>query len=83
MCRESLSNDYKIIGEVKYYNETEGEVKRSIGGTGKETLFYLNQTLHCTPPSTCIGFRLEFKQIEPLNPIMTNESALVFRIEQK
>ena len=63
----------KIFNEI-YYNSP--LVKRS------GQVFYLNLKFSYKPPSTCIGFNLEFKQTQP-EEANASESKLMLMIEQE
>ena len=76
----------KVFNEI-YYNSP--LVKRgsstsrvSSGGRDTTTVFYLNLKLSYKPPSTCIGFSLEFKQTQP-GEAHGNESELFLMVEQE
>ena len=76
----------KIFNEI-YYNSP--LIKRgsssshvSSGGRAATTVFYLNLKLSYKPPSTCIGFSLEFKQTQP-GEAHGNESELILMVEQE
>ena len=68
----------KLLDQVDYTN-TSGSgstVRRS------NNCFYLNKSLSYDPPTSCIGFSLEFKQIVPATP-RGNESRLFFHVQQE
>ena len=56
--KESLSEPAEILFNQIYYINT-GESKTNVKRSGN--VFYLNQKLSYKPPSSCIGFNLEFK----------------------
>ena len=62
----------KLLDQVDYNNTI--SVKRSIN------CFYLNKRLSYDPPTSCIGFSLEFKQIVPATA-RGNESRLFFHVQ--
>ena len=64
----------KLLDQVDYNNTI--SVKRSIN------CFYLNKRLSYDPPTSCIGFSLEFKQIVPATA-RGNESRPFFHIQQE
>ena len=77
--KESLSETTEKLFNQIYYMNTGGSktiIKR--GGN----VFYLNWKLSYNPPSSCVGFNLEFKQIEP-NTALGNESQLFFLVQQE
>ena len=63
----------QLLDQVDYNNSN---YKRSIN------CFYLNKSLSYDPPSSCIGFSLEFKQILPATA-RGNESRLFFNVQQE
>ena len=63
----------QLLDQVDYNHS---DYKRSIN------CFYLNKSLSYDPPSTCIGFSLEFKQILPATA-RGNESRLFFHVQQE
>ena len=63
----------KLLDQVDY---TGSDVRRSIN------CFHLNKRLSYDPPSSCIGFSLEFKQIVPATA-RGNESRLFFHVQQE
>ena len=63
----------KLLDQVDY---TGSGVRRNIN------CFYLNKRLSYDPPSSCIGFSLEFKQIIPATA-RGNESRLFFHVQQE
>ena len=77
--KESLSETTeKLFNQIYYMND--GGSKAIIKRSGN--VFYLNWKLFYKPPTSCIGFRLEFKQIEP-DTALGNESQLFFLVEQE
>ena len=77
--KESLSETTaKLFNQIYYMNN--GGSKTIIKRSGN--VFYLNWKLSYKPPASCIGFRLEFKQIEP-DTALGNESQLFFLVEQE
>ena len=77
--KESLSvTSEKLFNQISYTNDDGGSpaIKRS------GDIFYLNQRLSYKPPATCIGFSLQFKQIEP-GTALGNESQLFCIIQQE
>ena len=76
----------KVFNEI-YYNSplvkrASSSSRISSGGRAATTVFYLNLKLSYKPPSTCIGFSLEFKQTQP-GEAHGNESELIFTVEQE
>ena len=70
--KESLSAaSEKLFNEISYTNNDgrNPAIKRS----GR--VFYLNRKLSYTPPASCIGYSLQFKQTKPLTAL-GNESQL-------
>ena len=68
----------KLLDQIDY-TDTSGNgpaIRRSIN------CFYLNRRLSYDPPASCIGFSLEFKQIDPVTPL-GNESRLFFHVQQE
>ena len=63
----------QLLDQVDYNHS---DYKRSIN------CFYLHKRLSYDPPSTCIGFSLEFKQILPATA-RGNESRLFFNVQQE
>ena len=63
----------QLLDQVDYNNSN---YKRSIN------CFHLNKSLSYDPPSSCIGFSLEFKQILPATA-RGNESRLFFNVQQE
>ena len=77
--KESLSEtSEKLFNQIYYMND--GGSKAIIKRSGN--VFYLNWKLFYKPPASCIGFGLEFKQIEP-DAALGNESQLFFLVEQE
>ena len=80
----SSATSEKLFNEI-YYNSP--LVKRapvvSAGrGPALGAIFYLNLKLSYKPPSTCMGFSVEFKQTQPKTGV-DNESQLTFIMEQE
>ena len=80
----SSTTPEKLFNEI-YYNSP--LVKRApvvSAGRGPVlgAIFYLNLKLTYKPPSTCIGFSVEFKQKQPTRAL-DNESQLTFIMEQE
>ena len=88
--KESLSEmSEKLFNPIYYMNNGGSKtiIKRSgtrSAGTVfyRGTVFYLNWKLSYRPPASCIGFNLEFKQIEPVGAL-PNESQLFFLVQQE
>ena len=77
--KESLSEPTeKLFNLIHYTND--GGSKTIIKRSGN--VFYLNWKLSYKPLSSCIGFNLEFKQIEPETEL-GNESQLFFLVQQE
>ena len=75
--KESLSETSEtLFNQIYYMND--GGSKTIIKRSGN--VFYLNWKLFYKPPASCIGFGLEFKQIEPGTG---NESQVFFLVEQE
>ena len=74
---DSLSRDFHLHTNVDYTN-ADG-VRPVIKRTGD--VFYLNRELTYDPPSDCIGYGLELKQIKPTSSL-GNESLLVCLLTQ-
>ena len=77
--KESIDGNTEELFNQIYYMNTNGGgtyIKRS------GNVFYLNQKLSYNPPASCIGFNLEFQQIEPETP-RKNESQLFILVEQE
>ena len=74
---DSLSRDFHLHTNVDYTN-ADG-VRPIIKRTGD--VFYLNRELTYDPPSDCIGYGLELKQIKPTSSL-GNESLLVCLLTQ-
>ena len=72
-----LSRDFHLHTNIKYTNED--GVRPAIKRSGR--VFYLNRTLTYNPPSDCIGYGLELKQIKPTTNL-GNESLLVCLLNQ-
>ena len=78
---ESVSEkSEKLFNQINYMNTSGSEaIKR---GYKNGNVFYLNWKLSYKPPPSCIGFTLEFRQIEP-DAALGNESQLFFLVEQE
>ena len=74
---DSLSRDFHLHTNVDYTN-ADG-VRPVIKRSGD--VFYLNRELTYDPPSDCIGYGLELKQIKPTTSL-GNESVLVCLLTQ-
>ena len=74
---DSLSRDFHLHTNVDYTN-ADG-VRPIIKRIGD--VFYLNRELTYDPPSDCIGYGLELKQIKPTSSL-GNESVLVCLLTQ-
>ena len=74
----SLSRDFHLYTNVNYTNED--RVAPTIKRSGR--VFNLNRELTYNPPSDCIGYGLEFKQIKPTTPNLGNESVLTCVLTQ-
>ena len=74
----SLSRDFHLYTNVNYTNED--RVAPAIKRSGR--VFNLNRELTYNPPSDCIGYGLEFKQIKPTTPNLGNESVLTCVLTQ-
>ena len=75
---DSLSKDFHLHTNVDYTN-ADG-VRPVIKRTGD--VFYLNRYFTYDPPSDCIGYSLELKQIKPTTPNLGNESLLICLLTQ-
>ena len=77
--KESVSaTSEKLFNEISY---TDNDGRRpAIKRSGR--VFYLNRQLSYTPPASCIGYSLQFKQTKPLTAL-GNESQLFCIIAQK
>ena len=73
-----LSRDFHLHTDVNYTNED--RVAPAIKRSGR--VFNLNRELTYDPPSDCIGYGLEFKQIKPTTPNLGNESILTCMLTQ-
>ena len=73
-----LSRDFHLPTDVNYTNED--RVAPAIKRSGR--VFNLNRELTYDPPSDCIGYGLEFKQIKPTTPNLGNESILTCMLTQ-
>ena len=73
-----LSRDYHLHTNISYTNDD--GVRPLIKRSGRA--FYLNRELTYTPPSDCIGYALEFKQVKPTTPNLGNESILTCLLTQ-
>ena len=72
-----LSRDFHLHTNIQYTNED--GVRPAIKRSGR--VFYLNRTLTYNPPSDCIGYGLELKQIKPTTNL-GNESLLICLLNQ-
>ena len=72
-----LSRDFPLYTNVNYTNED--RVAPAIKRSGE--VFYLNRELTYDPPSDCIGYALELKQIQPTTSL-GNESSLICLLSQ-
>ena len=73
----SLSRDFHLHTNINYTNED--GVAPAIKRSGD--VFFVNRTLTYNPPSDCIGYALELKQIKPTTSL-GNESLLVCLLAQ-
>ena len=73
-----LSRDYHLHTNISYTNDD--GVRPVIKRSGRA--FYLNRELTYNPPSDCIGYSLEFKQVKPTTPNLGNESILTCLLTQ-
>ena len=73
-----LSRDFHLHTDVNYTNED--RVAPAIKRSGR--IFNLNRELTYDPPSDCIGYGLEFKQIKPTTANLGNESILTCMLTQ-
>ena len=64
----------KIFDQILYSDKN---IKKS------GNVFYVNSKLSYKPPSSCIGFSVEFKQLTFVGTSVTNESALFLLIQQE
>ena len=71
------SRDFHLHTNINYTNED--GVRPAIKRSGRA--FYLNRKLTYNPPSDCIGYALELKQIKPTTSL-GNESLLVCLLGQ-
>ena len=77
--KESLSvTSEKLFNQISYTNDDGSSPVMKRSGD----VFYLNRRLSYKPPATCIGFSLQFKQIEP-GTTLGNESQLFCLMEQE
>ena len=77
--KASLSEPSEMLFNKIYYMN-DGGSKTTIKRSGN--VFYLNWKLSYKPTASCIGFNLEFKQIEPETEL-GNESQLFFLVQQE
>ena len=73
----SLSRDFHLHTNIDYTNED--RVAPAIKRCGD--VFFVNRELTYNPPSDCIGYALELKQIKPTTSL-GNESLLVCLLSQ-
>ena len=73
-----VSRDFHLHTNISYTNED--GVRPTIKRSGR--VFYLNRELTYNPPSDCIGYSLEFKQVKPTTPNLGNESVLTCMLTQ-
>ena len=73
----SLSRDFHLHTNINYTNED--GVRPVIKRSGD--VFFVNRELTYNPPSDCIGYALELKQIQPTTSL-GNESLLVCLLTQ-
>ena len=73
----SLSRDFHLHTNINYTNED--RVAPAIKRSGD--VFFINRELTYNPPSDCIGYGLELKQIKPTTSL-GNESLLVCLLTQ-
>ena len=73
-----VSKDFHLHTNIQYTNED--GVSPAIKRSGH--VFYLNRKLSYRPPSDCIGYALEFKQIKP-TARLGNESNLTCTLVQE
>ena len=74
---DSLSRDFHLHTNINYTNED--RVAPAIKRCGD--VFFVNRELTYNPPSDCIGYALELKQIKPTTSL-GNESLLVCLLTQ-
>ena len=74
---DSLSRDFHLHTNINYTNED--GVRPVIKRSGD--VFFINRELTYNPPSNCIGYGLELKQIKPTTSL-GNESLLVCLLNQ-
>ena len=74
---DSLSRDFHLHTNINYTNED--GVRPAIKRSGD--VFFINRELTYNPPSDCIGYGLELKQIKPTTSL-ENESLLVCLLTQ-
>ena len=72
-----LSRDFHSYTNINYTNED--RVAPAIKRSGD--VFFVNRELTYNPPSDCIGYALELKQIKPTTSL-GNESLLVCLLSQ-
>ena len=73
-----VSRDFHLHTNVNYTNED--AVRPAIKRSGRA--FKINRALTYNPPSDCIGYGLEFKQVKPTTPNLGNESVLICLLSQ-
>ena len=73
----SLSRDFHLHTNINYTNED--RVAPAIKRSGD--VFFVNRELTYNPPSDCIGYALELKQVKPTTSL-GNESLLVCLLSQ-
>ena len=74
---DSLSRDFHLHTNINYTNED--GVAPAIKRSGD--VFFVNRELTYNPPSDCIGYALELKQIKPTTSL-GNESLLICLLSQ-
>ena len=74
---DSLSRDFHLHTNISYTNDD--GARPTIKRSGR--VFNLNRELTYNPPSDCIGYGLEFKQIKPTTSL-GNESVLTCMLTQ-
>ena len=73
-----VSRDFHLHTNINYTNED--RVAPAIKRSGD--VFLVNRELTYNPPSDCIGYGLELKQVKPTTPNLGNESLLACLLTQ-